>query len=105
MQAYVGETGEKEKQSSSWVVVRNRSEETKVMKNGLVLVACVPSKTRVTFRPGLLPRAIPGLVILLESVLTSMTHVATKGRGDAWGQSRYLWPFWYSRAMLLLELS
>lgn len=78
------------------------------MKNGLVLVACVPPGTRITFRPGLLPRAMPGLVILLVpgSVLTSMTHVATKGLGDAQGQGRYLWPFWFSRAtMLLLELS
>ena len=45
-----------------------------------MLVVCVPPRTRMMSGPGLLPRVICGAMDLLQpgSMLTFMTHVATK---------------------------
>lgn len=45
-QVYNGEMGEKEGQNGLCAVVRHSSEETRVVKNGLMLAACLPPETR-----------------------------------------------------------
>lgn len=82
-QVYGGETGGKERQSGSCAVVRGRSEETTVVKNGLMLVAYLPPRSGVTSGPELLPRTMSGSVVLsqLGSLLMSMAHVVTKTMG------------------------
>lgn len=53
-QVYGGEIGEKERQSGSRAMIRGRFEEMGSVRNGLMLVACLPSGTRVTSGSGLL---------------------------------------------------
>lgn len=55
--------GEKERQNGSCAVVRSRSEEARIVRNWLMLVACLPLGTRVMPGPELLPIAISGSLI------------------------------------------
>lgn len=100
-----GETEEKEKQSGSCAVERSRAGEAKPVRNKLVLVACLPPGAKVTSRPGMLPRAMSGFMVLLRlgSVLLSMASVTTEGHSDAGGLVNHLSPCWYPIAMLPLE--
>ena len=59
---------------------KRQSEEVRAVRNGLMLVACLPPGTRVTSGSGLLPKAILGLW-QLDYMLASMIHVATKATG------------------------
>lgn len=79
-QVYGREMGEKERQSGSCGTVRGRSEEVTAVKNGLMLMACLPPRSRVTSGPEMLPRTMSGSVVLsqLGSLLMSLTHVITK---------------------------
>ena len=63
---------EKEKQKGPCPVERGRTEEERVVRNRLVLEACLPPRDMVMSRSGLLLRIMSG------SMLTSMTHDATK---------------------------
>ena len=51
---------------------KRQNEEERVVRNRLVLEACLPPRDMVISRSGLLPRIMSG------SMLTSMTHDATK---------------------------
>ncbi|XP_075814613.1 nuclear RNA export factor 3 [Microtus pennsylvanicus] len=56
--------GEPESQNGSWTVERGRSEEGKMVKNGLMWEACLSLVATVTSSLGLLPRAISVSVAL-----------------------------------------
>lgn len=56
--------GETESQNGSCTVERGRSEEGKMVKNGLMWEACLSLVATVTSRLGLLPRAISVSVAL-----------------------------------------
>ena len=65
---------------------RGGLEEAKVVRYKLICVACLPPRVLVTSRPGLLPRAISGPMVLpqLGSVLASVALADTKGHTDGW---------------------
>lgn len=52
--------GKKEKQNGFFVVVRGRSEGESMVKNGPMLVACLPLRTRMMSGAGLLSRTMTG---------------------------------------------
>lgn len=53
--------------------------EGRAVSNGFMLKVCLSPRTSVASRPGLLPRAMSGSVVLLQPgfFLTSTTHVTT----------------------------
>lgn len=69
------------------------------------VVACLLPWAMVKSVSELLLRVTSGFVVVLQqwSVLTSMACVATRGYTKAWGLFPSPWPYWYLRAMLLLE--
>lgn len=54
-------------------IIRGSSEDASVARNGLLLLFCMPPRSRVTSGPMLLQQS--------RSMLTSMTYVATKAVG------------------------
>lgn len=60
--------GEREKWNGSCAVERGRMDEVKAVKSRMKWVDCLPPGAMVTSRSGLLPRAMPRSVILLQSV-------------------------------------
>lgn len=72
--------GERERQNGLYPVERDRFEETKVMINGLMWVACLPPGAMVMCEPELLTRVMYGFIALpqLWSMLMSLDHVSTK---------------------------
>lgn len=59
-QVYCGKIGEEGRQNSPCAVVRGNSKQARTMRNGLMLAACLLSRTRVTSGPELLPSATSG---------------------------------------------
>lgn len=71
--------GKKEKQNGFFVVVRSRSEEESMVKNGLMLVASLPLRTRMMSGAGLLSRTMTGGHT--AAGVWADAHVATKDKG------------------------
>lgn len=65
-QVYGGEIGEKEKQTGLCARLSGRSEEVSMVRTGMMLVACLPARTRIMSGAGLPPRAMSRYVILLQ---------------------------------------
>lgn len=64
--------GEKERHNGLCAVLRGRFEEVRPMRNGLVLVACLPHRTRVMSE--LLPRAMSRSIGQQQPVCGSNCH-------------------------------
>lgn len=96
--------GEKGRHEGPGAVERGRTDEVKAERNRLMWEACFLPRARVMSRPGLLPRALSGSMVLLQpgSVLMPMTHAATKGHKDAQGLGCHLWPCGCLRTVSLL---
>lgn len=56
-----GEKGKKETQNGFFVGVRSRSEAKGMVKNGLMVVACLPLRTRMMSGAGMLSRTMIGV--------------------------------------------
>ena len=65
--------------------------------------SAMPTWDKITFGPGLLIRIMSGSVVLPqpESVLMSLSSVATKDHTDAHDLGLCLWPSWCPRAVPL----
>lgn len=83
MSEHMVQKRERRRWNSSRAVARGSCEEPKVLRNQLMLAACLPPGTRVTSGLGLLLRVMSGSVVLpqLGSVLIFMTHIATNATG------------------------
>lgn len=70
----------------------------------LIWVAMLPPEAMVVAVPMLLPRVMPGSIVLVqpESVLMSMAHVTSKGYADVHGLGLCLNPCRYCWAGLML---
>ena len=65
-QVYGGEIGEKEKQTGLRIRLSGKSKEVSMVRTGMMLLACLPARTRMISGAGLLPRAMSVYVILLQ---------------------------------------
>ena len=79
--------------NGSRAVGGGRTEDRRARRSGLMLVAWLAHKTRVTSRPGLLLTTISGSAIV-EVCVSVHGSRCCQGHGDAWGVGHHLWPLW-----------
>lgn len=90
---YGGEFEEKVRKNSLCAVARGSSEDASVARNGLLLLVCMPPRSRVTSGPRLLSMAVSGspTVKIYVDFYDLCCH---QGRGDARGVGCHWCPLW-----------
>lgn len=94
-----GKRGKWKRQNGLCAVERGSSEESRAMTNGLMWMACLPSKFVVMFGPGLLPMAMSGPVGLMQLWWAVCVHGSCYhwGRWECLNSGPSLWPYQCSR--------